>query len=219
MEKKKPNTIKYNFLDVGARGGFGRSVPIPLRKPEFLNLFKFYGLEPDEKECNRLLKAGYVECYPFGAYDKIGKFPFYNTVEPGKSSMRKPDEAIVKKYYYDPPQYDIASTTEISVTKIDAMFPHVDFDVMNIDTQGTELEALQGAKDKLEKCTVLFLESCTARTYHKQPLIYDILNFLQPYGFQIKWSWIHLSNYTESDLILLRPHNLSLVETINKLLK
>ena len=51
--------------------------------------------------------------------------------------------------------------------------------MLKIDTQGYDLEVLKGAKETLRIIDFLFIEASTAKVYENQPLLSDIINFVE----------------------------------------
>ena len=59
--------------------------------------------------------------------------------------------------------------------------------MLKIDTQGYDLEVLKGAKETLKIIDFLFIEASTAKVYENQPLLSDIINFVEKENFKV-WS-------------------------------
>jgi hypothetical protein len=64
-------------------------------------------------------------------------------------------------------------------------FDHVDF--LKIDTQGTELEVLMGARNLLAKSAidVIELELMVTEAYESSSGTYEVLTFLDSYGYKL----------------------------------
>jgi FkbM family methyltransferase len=58
-------------------------------------------------------------------------------------------------------------------------------DVIKLDVQGFELEALKGFGAQLNKVSYLIVEVSFKKYYYDQPLFLDIANYLAGYGFNI----------------------------------
>lgn len=60
-----------------------------------------------------------------------------------------------------------------------------EIDILKMDTQGSELAILQGAKTLLEnkRITLIYTEAYFQPQYQGQPLLYDIANYLKEYGY------------------------------------
>jgi hypothetical protein len=57
-------------------------------------------------------------------------------------------------------------------------------DLLKIDIQGGELDALQGCERHLPNIELLLLETWLSRAYDgRNPLLLDIMNYLAPRGF------------------------------------
>jgi FkbM family methyltransferase len=59
------------------------------------------------------------------------------------------------------------------------------FNMINLDIQGYELEALRGAFNSLNLIDFIYTEVNTEEVYAKAPLLPELQSFLQPYGFYL----------------------------------
>jgi FkbM family methyltransferase len=76
----------------------------------------------------------------------------------------------------------------ITVDKYAELYSHKRINVLKLDIQGSELNALNGAKDLLRerKIDLIFCETYFVQQYVHQPLFFDIANFLIKYGYVIQ---------------------------------
>ena len=93
------------------------------------------------------------------------------------SSLLKP-----KKHLEEHPEVTFPETKTVEVRTLDEYYdPQYNF--LNIDVQGYELEVLKGATRTLENIDAMILEVNRAEVYEGCPLIEDIDNFLEDVGF------------------------------------
>ena len=112
-----------------------------------------------------------------------GSARFYKTQKQQCSSLLKPNKKILHN------RKDIIkySTIEVEVDTLDNILGHLShIDYLKLDTQGSEYEILQGAKNLLKvtdkiKCEVEFTE-----WYEGQKLEKDVIKLLSEYGFEEK---------------------------------
>ncbi len=89
------------------------------------------------------------------------------------------------------PDSKIVGSDNIKVKKIDDFFKNFSKFKKNIllkiDTQGTELDILKGAKKFLPKVKCIFLEVSLVKLYEKQTLWFEVINYLEKRNFKV-WS-------------------------------
>lgn len=79
--------------------------------------------------------------------------------------------------------------TQIDVVRLDDFFtanaiPEA-VDLMKLDIQGYELEALKGAPSLLRATRYLIMEVSFIEYYHKQPLFEEVVAFMNDHGFKL----------------------------------
>lgn len=72
----------------------------------------------------------------------------------------------------------------VQVRTLDSMFPDVSVDLLKLDLQGYELEALKGGVNLLSRTVRVISEIAWFELYEGQPLFTDIDGFLQSHGFR-----------------------------------
>lgn len=171
-------------VDIGARGGF----------EGFLNCFgqdiRKIGFEPDVEECKRLnsnqLQAN-ERFYPYAIHKDAGTKTFYLTEFGASSGFYQPDPKWVKRISQADQTMTIASEIEMDTVSFDDFcskktFPYIDY--IKIDTEGCELDILQGAERMLKSSAlVLNLETWIQSVHIGQPVFSDIDQYLRSLGF------------------------------------
>jgi FkbM family methyltransferase len=173
------------YVVCGARGETRH--PLSRALPQL----RFIGFEPDPDEYNRLVSRA------------SPGFTYFNTAVAGRderrilyvtrnascSSLLPPNQVLYRKFKDCASHLEVVAQKEIDTVSLDAFLPKsgvrsVDF--LHLDTQGTELEILQGASSFLSKSVVgVKCEVEFAPLYEGQPLFGDVDTFLRRYGFTL----------------------------------
>lgn len=194
MKKDNEAIRKLVALDIGCRWGFAEKF---IRDTD---VFKVYGFDPDVEECERLAfryKGLDVCLVPIGLAGQSGRRTLYVTHEPACSSLLQPDSYLTENY----PALACArlvSTKEVDTTTLDAWANknQVDkIDYLKLDTQGTELEILQGGVDSLENVRCIEVEVEFNPIYLEQAIFSDVDLFLRKHGF-VLWKLTNHVHYS-----------------------
>jgi FkbM family methyltransferase len=166
-------------LDIGARGGLHRRwAHLPVEA---------VGLEADVAECERLnaLRAG-VRFLPYSAGPTNGHALLHVTRKPGCSSLLPPDPEAVAPFPYGR-QFDVVKTVPVTTMTVDAICDREGLwiDVLKLDIQGAELDALKGATGTLARCLAVETEVEFNPIYQGQPLFAQVDTFLRGLGFML----------------------------------
>jgi FkbM family methyltransferase len=131
--------------------------------------------EPDERSFKELNSKGIKAHNVALGADETNK-TFYCTRKPECSSFLKPNIKYLKKFP-DSNRWDIIKEKQIQTKRLDDININ-DIDFLKIDTQGSELDILHGAKEKiLPLCLGIEIEVSFLEIYENQPLFGDILAF------------------------------------------
>jgi FkbM family methyltransferase len=173
------------LVDVGCRGGLPEEL-WPIRKKIW-----HIGFDADDEECAKLriedTDLHSREIYPcfVGREDGMGEFHLY--AARGNSSALKPDARYAR--LIGGPNFAIERSLQVRKTRLDTFFadnPHLPMpDMIKLDTQGTELEILQGAVECLKTCSLVEVEVEFFPMYEGQPLFHDVTCFMNQHGFQL----------------------------------
>jgi len=205
------NDKKIIALDVGAQGGFNSDNFFPKKYNCF---FENILIEPIETEAKKLNKDKYI--INKGVWSKQEKRKLYildNRL--GSSSMYEPDinnfdlHNIRKDNYKN---YDITRTIEINCDSINNLLSELNLknlDYLKIDTQGAELEILNGLGNY--KPLLIKIEAHIFSMYKDVPSWHKLLNLLYELNYVvIDWKGIGEHNSrvpAEIDMILIPNFN------------
>lgn len=115
-----------------------------------------------------------------GAENKTVSFNILNYQN--SSSILTPGEW---KQKYHGEKVDIAKTVEVQQVRLDQAISVEEIDILKLDLQGYELEALKGAGDLLNRVKTIITEVEFVPLYENQPLFGDIDLFLRNAGFRL----------------------------------
>ena len=184
-------------VDVGAR--FGAETAWWRLHP----LAKLVGFEPAMDECERLRSSvgeGRQEQYiPIGLGKMAGVSRLFRTVEPGCSSIYRSRADLIERYPILSCMKVVAEE-EIEVTTLDAWADATgttDIRFIKLDTQGSELDILQGAERVLADCVGVEVEVEFSPMYAGMPVFADVDRYLRAQGFCL-WRVNDLCHYAET---------------------
>jgi FkbM family methyltransferase len=174
------------YADVGVLWGVDNPVLQFLRDNRYVRVI---GFELDPGECERLQAAQPNDLYlPFGVGDVDGTRSFYMTAFSACSSFLEPDlDSFRGAPHVD--LFRVVRTAELPMRRFDSVIregtiPSIDF--LKIDSQGFELNVLQGFGAELDKLLGVRLETQFRPMYKNQGLFHDIYDYLSARGFILR---------------------------------
>ncbi|WP_415409426.1 FkbM family methyltransferase [Synechococcus sp. A10-1-5-9] len=191
---------KYIALDVGARWG-AEEVFSSFSAKEL----EMHGFEPDPAECSRLNheiknREGAESIshffHPVALAGSKGLRNFYHTKNPACSSLYAPRMHLNERY----PILDVIELERVSCIEVDTLSSWasrtgIDYiDYIKLDTQGSELEILQGAGSLVETFVCAEIEVEFNPIYENQALFSDVDAFMREKGM-VLWGFKHIQHY------------------------
>jgi len=110
-----------------------------------------------------------------------GELSLNVTAKHAASSLLRPSD-WVSAYWKE--QMDVVRAVRTPVVRLDGLFRQ-EVDILKLDLQGYELEALKGASDLLPRVKVVMLEVEFVELYEGAPLFADVDGFLRGCGFRL----------------------------------
>ena len=155
-----------------------------------------YGFDADASSCEKMnaeletQKINWTEKHiPLGLWNRTGTATLYVTKHPACSSLYPPSQSFIERFLGNSSIMEVISTEEIKTTTLDEFcrwegIEEIDF--LQIDTQGGDLNVLEGAAETLEKSVMaLKVEVEFTRIYENQPLFSDVDLYLREKGFML----------------------------------
>lgn len=183
------------IADVGCRWGLANAWERYGRHAQVV------GFDPDAEECARLERAYSGSCevryVPVGLGRRRRRSTLYQTVEPACSSLYPPDHRAMNRHPDLERVIRPVGTTRIATTTLDAWWrgSKLDpIDFLKLDTQGSELDILRGARRQLDAIRFVEVEVEFNPIYRAQPLFPDVDRFLRRRGF-VLWRLTNLVHY------------------------
>lgn len=189
---QKLSNNKITVFDVGAKGGV-------YSFPKLIKHTNSYGFEPNPKEYNSLIsnKNSSITYFPFALGEKKEIRDFNITKHASYSSFLKFDNINFEKHFGFMKDYHIwkkgmktEKTISVETQNIDNILAQEKIktiDFLKLDTQGTELEILKGAKQALKnnKIGVIFTEFSFIQSYLNQNLFSELEIYLRNLGYEL----------------------------------
>lgn len=177
-----PADFYLTLIDVGSAGG---AQP---RWKRFAPLLSAVLFDPREPTARGKLGRGETRVYPVALGATAGESVLYVTALGNMSSVLEPNLPLMQTYHKKGAHAEVVDRVKVPVTTLDALAAADGFapDVLKIDTQGSELQVLAGARAVLASSVVLAeVEVSFLARYHGQPLIDDIVSTMRGHGFEL----------------------------------
>lgn len=168
---------RIQILDVGASKG----PKSQWRLVSELNKLDLTGIEPNKTAYHAL-----QEQYPNHTYhnisfsDSTGRATLYITKEETKSSLYKPNYQLIEKFDMFGDAYNVQNEMEIKSVSMDEFYQDYNypFNMIKIDTQGSEGDIIQGGKKTINDAHLLLFETHFKELYEGQQTFCDVKSIL-----------------------------------------
>jgi FkbM family methyltransferase len=146
--------------------------------------------EPNDAECARLAATSHpnIRWHATALAGTAGARDLYVLATPTGSSFFPPDPDFVEQFGF-PEYHAVAKVTQLECTTLASHLDAVGSggpDLIKLDTQGSELEILQGMRpEQLEDVLLVELETEIHPAYNGQPVFTDVHAVLEGSGFRL----------------------------------
>ena len=204
------------FLDIGAANG------APPRWSAIHKFIDYCAVEPDPRSSGEVLQKETESKFKSerlitkALWNKSGEVSLNLCRKAMTSSIYEPNDDFAK-LFPDSSRFDIIEQIALPCTTIDEVTKNMDmkFEVIKLDIQGAELNALIGAENSLSNVLAIEVEVEFYELYRNQPLFDSVFNFLKSHGFDLidfislyRWSpreFSGLGQLTFADALFMRP--------------
>jgi len=155
---------------------------------KFLGIFEkpvIHAFEPNPDMVERLIRnfsSRGINIHPMALGSENKKIPFFILNAPQSSSFLKPG-TWAKNYHGE--KMETFQTIDVDSIRLDTFFENTKIDILKLDLQGFELEALKGAEGILHNIRLISTEVEFVPLYENQPLFSEIELFLRQRGFRL----------------------------------
>jgi len=138
-----------------------------------------------EEKLSTYAKDNNIIIFPYAAGNEDTTIEMYVSDHTMCSSILKP-KVVLTQY----PAIKFPEKTNVEMIKIDNAEIDFEFNLMNIDVQGYELEVLKGAAETLKNIDYIYTEINREEVYENAPHVDELDAFLSPYGFKrVETDW------------------------------
>lgn len=176
-----PQDFVLTLVDVGSAGG------LHSRWRPFRSVLSAILFDPREADASGSFGPGQTRTYPVALSDQAGDAVLHITALPNMSSFLQPDPDVFKRYRKKAAHAQVVQSEKVPVDRLDALAAADGFqpNVLKVDTQGSELMVLEGAKESLKSVLLAEIEVSFFQRYVGQPVFADIESWMKQQGFEL----------------------------------
>jgi len=177
------------LADAGAAGGIHDRWSLLKKR------LKVIGFEPDIREFDKLNITTHHKWINAALGECEGESALRVTRHQTNTSLLEPNYTLINKIHKNPSDFDIVNEVTVNVTTLDKASEDTGLRIsaLKIDTQGSELSILRGAKNQLARTLqVVEVEVEFTHLYMGQPLFGEVDAYMRDRGFIL----IDLGNMT-----------------------
>ncbi|MEI6167182.1 MAG: FkbM family methyltransferase [bacterium] len=170
--------------DVGARGS------APEELAPFFPFMTYCAFDADKEECDRLNRMPHpyrsFSIFPYFIARDTRRMVFNLCTERGHSSCYKPGKRF--KTVFAGEGFAVEREIEVTSSSLNEVYLKEAIalpDFLKLDTQGSELEILQGADAIINNACMIEIEVEFLEMYEGQPLFHDVLKYMTEQGFEL----------------------------------
>jgi FkbM family methyltransferase len=180
----KTNMLDCTVIDAGARYGLHPSWA------EMRGIATFHLFEMDPAEADRLARkyasVQSITVHPIALFSQDTTLRFKVSQHRALNSVYTADVDLLSRNEYMEASFAVVDEATVTASKIDSFFANQDIHFLKLDIEGAELEALNGAREKLTTSVLgVRSEVCFAPVYKGAPLFGDIHRELLCHGFEL----------------------------------
>ncbi|TWU41304.1 2-O-methyltransferase NoeI [Novipirellula aureliae] len=123
-----------------------------------------------------------IVCHHAALSSQEGTATFHVTARPDCASLYQPGQPA-KQWHPEAMGFD--RNEEVETVRMDTLFSGQSIDLMKLDLQGYELEALRGAGSVLKQTKVIVAEVSFVEFYSGQPLFCQVSEYLRQHHFRL----------------------------------
>lgn len=184
--------VPNNILDIGANVGQFFS----LAKTQWpnSNIFSIEGNPFCEKQLSKLNKQ-YKICLLHSKKELIDFYiNKYDILSTGCSIYKE-----ISRYF----NFDSTKCVKLRTTTLDYLFPYQSFDLIKLDTQGSELEILKGGKLILQRSKGIIIEVSHKPYNLNAPLSFSVVEYMLKNNFLLKETLCTNQQCCQSDYLFI----------------
>jgi FkbM family methyltransferase len=176
-----PADLTLTLVDVGSAGGTHS------RWDDFRPLLSNILFDPREAAATGSFGRSATRVYPVALGEAAGEAELFLTEMVNMSSFLEPDPEQFGRYGKKSGDSAVTATEMVKIERLDDLAERDGFkpDVLKVDTQGSELLVLKGARSALQSVILAEIEVSFFARYKGQPLFADIEAFMNAQGFEL----------------------------------